>query len=65
MAPVSGLMPAIPVPGRALEAWQPAHRMGLPPEAVAESPEEFDSAWKRVVENWGVVIDRAEMPTEN
>ena len=24
----------------------------------AESPEEFDTAWKRVVENWGVVVDR-------
>ena len=26
----------------------------------AESPEEFDTAWKRVVENWGVVVDRGE-----
>jgi type I restriction enzyme S subunit len=26
----------------------------------AESPEEFDTAWKRVVENWGVVVDRVE-----
>ena len=27
---------------------------------AAETPEDFDGAWKRVVENWGVVIDRAE-----
>lgn len=27
---------------------------------TAEGPEEFDAAWKRVVENWETVIDRAE-----
>ncbi len=30
----------------------------------AESPEEFDTAWRRVVENWGVVVDRAEKVDE-
>ena len=27
---------------------------------TAEGPEEFDAAWKRVVENWDTVIDRVE-----
>ncbi len=30
----------------------------------AESPEEFDSAWRRVVENWGVAVDRVEAVSE-
>jgi type I restriction enzyme, S subunit len=31
---------------------------------TAEGPEEFDAAWKRVVENFPTVIDRAEKVTE-
>lgn len=31
---------------------------------TAEGPEEFDAAWKRVVENWETVIDRAEKVVE-
>src|SRR5690606_39112808 len=27
---------------------------------TAESPEEFDAAWKRLVENWETVLDRPE-----
>jgi type I restriction enzyme S subunit len=31
---------------------------------TAEGPEEFDAAWKRVVENWETVLDRAEKVAE-
>jgi type I restriction enzyme S subunit len=31
---------------------------------TAEGPEEFDAAWKRVVENWETVLDRAEKVEE-
>jgi len=31
---------------------------------TAEGPEEFDAAWKRVVENWDTILDEAEKATD-
>ena len=31
---------------------------------TAEAPDQFDAAWKRVVENWDTVVDRAEKVAE-